>query len=219
MKFFKNLFGKKQKEPLDDDFSEEEYERDYEQKKKGLEDILGPMHEMVGHAIIPFAVGGAVDMYYFPNHGMGTGFATMELLDPNGNGPKPNRVGTYELVSFTKHNYIQTDNSEAAFNKIERRVCGNFTTTGFYSFEASLNPGDTCEIPMDNEDNRCMIFDKYPSEQDLLIGEKKHHLLLCLEIFRSEMTYARKEGSDNLFKKLKAAGYYPYSDLDREPVV
>ena len=53
MKFFKNLFGKKQKEPLDDDFSEEEYERDYEQKKKGLEDILGPMHEMVGHAIFP----------------------------------------------------------------------------------------------------------------------------------------------------------------------
>jgi hypothetical protein len=26
----------------------------------------------------------------------------MELLDPDGNGPKPNKLGTYELVAFTK---------------------------------------------------------------------------------------------------------------------
>ena len=101
MSFFKKLFGKSDK-PTPREFTEQEHELDYEQKSKGLENVLGKMHDLVGHAIIPFAVGGAVDMYYFPNHIKGTGFATMELLEPDGTGPLPNRLGTYELVAFTK---------------------------------------------------------------------------------------------------------------------
>jgi hypothetical protein len=80
MNFFKKLFSKKGKnvEAPVNEFSDDEYERDYELKSKGLEDVLGKMHDLVGHAIIPFAVGGAVDLYYFPNHTRGTGFATIE---------------------------------------------------------------------------------------------------------------------------------------------
>ena len=33
------------------------------------------------------------------------------------------------------------------------------------------------------------------------------------------MDYARQNGSDELFKILKEKGVYPYSDLDREPVI
>ena len=33
------------------------------------------------------------------------------------------------------------------------------------------------------------------------------------------MDYARQNGSDELFKLLKEKGFYPYSDLDREPVI
>ncbi|ACT95682.1 hypothetical protein [Dyadobacter fermentans] len=79
LNFVKNLFKKQDNLPPRE-FSEEEFEADYEAKRKGLENVLGKMHDIVGHAIIPFAVGGAVDMYYFPNHIPGTGFATMELL-------------------------------------------------------------------------------------------------------------------------------------------
>jgi len=43
--------------------------------------------------------------------------------------------------------------------------------------------------------------------------------LLCIEIFRSEMEYSRKYGSRSLLTKLKEAGFYPYSDLNRKPVV
>jgi hypothetical protein len=32
------------------------------------------------------------------------------------------------------------------------------------------------------------------------------------------MEYARRNGSEELLEKLKVAGHYPYSDLDREPV-
>ncbi len=204
------------------EFSEEEHESHYEGKKVSLESILGPMHGIVGHAIIPFQVGGAVDMYYFPNGIPGTGFATMELIEPDGTGPKPNRIGTYELVAFTKQS-ITTDeeqNENHPFNKIERRICGIFTTTGFYSYEAVLNPGETCEVPAgEREPNRCLIFDEYaPNGKPFTIDGKKHCLLLCLEVFRSEMEHAMANGSEIVLKKLKEAGHYPYSDLNRSPV-
>ena len=221
MNFLKKLFGRQKKEePISEqEFSQEQYDKDYEEKVKGLEAVLGKMHDLVGHAIIPFQIGGAVDMYYFPNHIPGTGFATMELLDPNGNGPKPNRLGTYELVAFTKQPYNENEETETAFNLIERRFCGIFTTIGNYSFDAVLNPNETCEVPTDGEENRYLIFDNYnPDNKQFKIGDRQHHLLLCLEVFRSEIEFARKNGSDELINKLKIAGHYPYSDLNREPV-
>jgi len=216
MNLFKKLFGKKSKK----EFSEEQYEKDYEEKEKGLKDVLGQMHGLVGHAIIPFSVGGAVDMYYFPNHIEGTGFATMELLDPDGSGPKPNRLGTYELVAFTRRPYNENEQSPTAFNLIERRICGIFTTIGNYSYQAVLNPNETCEIPEDGEENRCLVFDNYqPANKEFKVGSRTHHLLLCLEVFRNEMEFARENGSIKLIDLLKQKGYYPYSDLDREAVV
>lgn len=219
MSFFKKLFGKSNK-PEPKEFTEQEHELDYELKSKGLESVLGEMHDMVGHAIIPFAIGGAVDMYYFPNHIKGTGFATMELLEPDGRGPLPNRLGTYELVAFTKHDYNNSEDTQTPFNLIERKVCGIFTTIGFFSREAVLNPNETCEVPNgEGEENSCLVFDLYePDDKKFNIGHRQHHLLLCLQIFRSEMDFAREKGSKELFKKLKIAGHYPYSDLDRQPV-
>ena len=198
------------------DFTQDQYDKDYEEKEIGLENVLGKMHGMVGHAIVPFAVGGAVDMYYFPNHIKGTGFATMELLDPEGNGPEPNRLGTYELVAFTKEVYNESEETQTAFNLIERRVCGIFTTIANYSFQAVLNPNETCEVPVDGEENRCLIFDNYlPDNREFKIGDKMHHLLLCLEVFKSEMEFARKNGTAEILNLLREKGYYPYSDLDR----
>lgn len=204
------------------EFSEEQYNRHDEAKQTALEKLLGPMHGMVGHAIIPFQVGGTVDMYYFPNGISGTGFATMELIRPDGTGPKPNQIGTYELVAFTKHRISQEGEKEEdhPFNRIERRKCGILTSTAFYSYEAVLNPGDTCEVPgKEGDPNTCLIYDEYkPDGKTLEIDGRKHCLLLCLEVFRSEMEYAMEHGSATVLQKLKEAGHYPYSDLDREPV-
>lgn len=178
------------------------------------------MHDLVGHAIIPFSIGGAVDMYYFPNHIKGTGFATMELLEPDGTGPLPNNLGTYELVAFTKHDINSDENVQTPFNLIERKVCGIVTTLGFYSKEAVLKPNDTCEVPNgENEQNTCLVFDLYkPENKEFKVGNRTHHLLLCIQIFRSEMEFARANGSEELLRKLKEAGHYPYSDLDRDPI-
>jgi len=219
LNFIKKLFHKNDKK-----FSDEEYELHYEVKKEALEKVLGPMHDLVGHAIIPFQVGGAVDMYYFPQALPGTGFATMELIEPDGSGPRPNRAGTYELLAFTQHNFTPVDtesDQSSPFNLIERHICGIFTSIGNYSYHATLKPLDTCEIPGDEgQENNCLIFDEFRKDGiEFRINGKKHCLLLCIEIFRSEMEYARKNGGQTLLTKLKNNGFYPYSDLDRKPVV
>ncbi len=43
-------------------------------------------------------------------------------------------------------------------------------------------------------------------------------LLAIIEVFRSEMDFARQCGGAVLIERLKAEGCYPYSDLDREPI-
>ncbi len=216
-KFLKKLFGgdDEPQQPTD-----EEFEADYDLKLAGLERVLGKMHEMVGHAVIPFQVGGAVDMYYFPHDCEGTAFVTMELLNPDGSGPQPSSIGTYELLTFTKHD-INDESVKEPFSAIERRMCGLMTTIGFYSFEAVLNPGETCEVPAgEGEPNRCVVFDEYRKPGvDFRVGDREHGLLICMELFRSEMEYAMSEGSPKLLELLKSKGHYPNSDLDREPVV
>lgn len=218
-------FGRKQ------EFSEERWNQHYEAKKDAFERILGPMDEVVGHAVIPFAVGGAVDMYYFSSHIAGTVFATMELINPDGKGLRPNRMGTYELVACTrlKRPVIDTPRPMATneeselppFVKQERRICGMLTSIGRYSFHAVLQPGETCEVPGDEEDERiCMVFDEFDTKGVAFeIEGEKHGLLLCIEVHPLELNYAREVGAEAVIAKLKEAGFYPYSDLDREPVI
>jgi len=195
----------------------EQCKDNFDLKLQGIESIMGKSYDIVGHAIIPFEIGGAVDMYYFPYKNGGTGFATMELIETNENEPLPNELGKYELVAFTKHQFVNEDNDNP-FNTIERKICGIFTALGFYSREVALNVGDTCEIPSDTEteDNTCLILDFFDY---FFVDDKKYHLLVCIQLFRSEMEFAMKNGSKTLFEKLKEAGSYPYSDLDRKPVI
>lgn len=208
---FKKLFRKKATEEQLEEFSLF--------KEKALAEVLGEMHNMVGHAVIPFNVGGAVDMYYFPQAIEGTAFATMELIENENKGPKPNKHGMYELLAFTRHKIQNLLDESNQFNQIERRICGIFTDIGNYSYQAKLEPGDTCEIPRDDEDNICLIFDEYNNGVGFRINGKGYGLLVCMEVFRSEMLYAMEHGSASLLEKLKQHGYYPYSDLDRNPVV
>jgi hypothetical protein len=209
------------------EFTEEEYNSYYENKKRALESILGEMYPLVFHAIIPFFIGGPVDIYCFSNAMPGTALVTMELIQPDGSGPMPNDIGTYELIAFTKHD-VSTSSCEKAkpvdpdgcqFDKINQQITSIFTTIANYSFEGVLNPKDTCELPQDGGKNICVVFDEYQKpENPFVIDGRRHCLLLCIEVFRSELEYAIEKGSDKLFKKLKKHGYYPYSDLDREPV-
>jgi hypothetical protein len=220
---FKNKSGVNTRQP---EFSEEECERDYELKEAGLEAVLGKMHDTVYHAPIPYCVGGSLDTYLFPNHIAGTAFVSMELLQPDGKGPAPNSNGTYELIMFTKHQCIKTesqDTMESPFDIIVDRCGDIMTITAHYSAEsgnyaAVLESYQTSTVPLSEDDEECKAHCFYHKYADFSVGNRKHHLLLIMEIFESELNYARQEGTEKLLSKLKEKGYYPYSDLDRQPV-
>lgn len=201
MGLLKGLFKKKT-------FDAEEMQKHDESKKEGLERVLGPMHDTVGHALLPFYLGGAVDMYYFGHAIDGTAFVTMELIGPDGKGPKPNATGTYELIAFTRHRLAAPgEENTPEFTAIERRICGIFTSVGHYSHSAVLNANDTGEIPVGGSETRCVVFDEFKNDQaDFEIDGHKHGLLLCIEVFRSEMQFAMKNGSESLLRKLRFAG-------------
>ncbi len=214
MNLFGKLFQKKNNELTD-----QEPDLFYNAKDKSLEEVLGQSTLKVGHAIIPFEAGGAVDMYYYHHPTKGTIFATQELINLTGQNPIENRLGFYELVALTKHKYNDGEIGKGKFGQIERRTCSIFTRIGNYAFETKLEPGDTCELPVNDGPNQCLIFDEYIGRKDFEIQGKKYGLLLVIEIHKDEMEFAIEHGSSKLFALLKEKGHYPYSDLDRESVI
>lgn len=68
MSFLKKLFGKKQRQ----NWTEEALDAFYIAKDKAIQGVLGEQTPTVGHAIIPFEIGGAVDMYYYHHKVKGT---------------------------------------------------------------------------------------------------------------------------------------------------
>jgi hypothetical protein len=193
----------------------------YERKTALMESMLGKEHDMVMHAIIPYAVGGGLDLYYYPNGLPGTAIATKELSDVPGEASSNDVFQCYELVMFTRHPLdLDAAKDEAtAFGQAHAIINQVLNCIAQYSAEATLNPNETCEFPagMPRLGGRCFIFDGYPSYPDDEPAE--FGLLALIEVFRSDMEYARHNGGARLLERLKADGHYPYSDMDRKPVV
>lgn len=52
------------------------------------------------------------------------------------------------------------------------------------------------EFPREDVPNRCLILDEnMPDGKEFFIGDRKHGLLLVIEVFRDEMEYAMEHGS------------------------
>lgn len=81
----------------------------YAEKSARMVDLLGEEHDMVMHAIIPYAVGGGLDLYYYPHLIPGTGIATKELSNSPNEGSTNNVFTTYEFVMFTRHDLSLED--------------------------------------------------------------------------------------------------------------
>ncbi len=207
---------------MSDDEEGDDFEQDwYDRKSFLMEEALGEEHDMVMHAIIPYAAGGGLDLYYYPHGVPGTGIATKELSEDPEQTSSNNVFEAYELVMFTRLPLNMDDalNDETEFGRMHGNINAILNLMAPYSLEATLNPHETCEFPteMESVGGKCLIFDGYPTYSE----DESHEfgLLLLIEIFRSEMEYAQENGGAALLEKLKIAGHYPYSDLDREPVV
>lgn len=195
-----------------------------DRKSEMMEAILGKEHDMVMHAIIPYEIGGALDLYYYPHGIPGTAIATKELSPSPEEGSSNDLFDRYELVMFTRHpiNLDEAHDENTDFGCAHELITRILGCIGPYSEQATLNPNETCEFPeeMENIGGKCLIFDSYPSKEKDSPEEQtaEFGLLTPIQIHRSEMNFAREHRGRDLIEKLKAAGYYPYSDLDRPPV-
>jgi hypothetical protein len=202
------------------DAEDEAAQQWYDRKSAMMEAWLGKEHDTVMHAIIPYAVGGGLDLYYYPNGVPGTAIATKELSEVPGEGSSNDVYQSYELVMFTKRplDLDAAGDEDTPFGRVHAVINAILNSVAPYSAQATLNPNETCEFPADmpTVGGRCLIFDGYPSYPEDEPAE--FGLLAVIEVFRSEMVYARKNGGAQLLKRLKAKGYYPYSDMDRDPV-
>lgn len=214
------LFKKKKK------YTEEEEERLeeewYDKKSEIMESLLGKEHDMVMHAIIPYEVGGALDLYYYPHGIKGTAIATKELSFYCRESPANSRYNSYEFVMFTQENLVldAADDESTAFGRAHTNISSILNPIAQYSEQATLNPRETCEFPdeMEGIGGKCLIFDYYEPDGPVK-NEKNFGLMLIIEVFRTEMEYAMDHDGESLLRKLKEAGVYPYSNLNREPVV
>jgi hypothetical protein len=193
----------------------------YNEKSARMVEALGAEHDMVMHAIIPYALGGGLDLYYFPKGVPGTAIATKELSEAPDQGSTNSIYRTYELVMFTRHQLSLDDAQDDTtdFGRAHANINAILNCIARYSEDARLDPNETCEFPqdMDTIGGKCLIFDGYPHYSDEAVED--FGLMAIIEIFRSEMEFAMAEGGALLLEKLKLRGHYPYSDLDREPVV
>ena len=211
------MFGKKEPEPMPE-VDEEMLELWATEKDRLMEQILGKEHDMVMHAMIPYAVGGALDLYYYPNEIEGVGIATKELSVSPQEGSGNDVFGLYELVMFTRHalDLDAAKDPETPFGKAHGNICSFLNVMAPYSAQATLNPRETCEFPQEMEGvgGKCLIFDAY----EMPVAGGGFGVLLVIEVFRSEMEFARENSGAELLQRLKDAEFYPYSDLDRPEV-
>ena len=215
----KQLFASKKAEPSEH-ATAKIAEAWYDQKSKLMEAVLGREHDTVMHAIIPYALGGGLDLYYYPHSIPGTAVATKELSDLPGQGSSNRVFSCYEIAMFTRHslNLDYAKDESTPFGRAHSNVNRILNSIAPYSASAPLNPNETCEFPaeMEHVGGKCLIFDSYgPSSSEPTRG---FGILAVIEIHRSEMDFARSTGGSELIQRLKAAGHYPYSDLDRDPV-
>lgn len=203
-----------------DDAEMQEAREWYVRKSALMEQSLGKEHDIVMHAIIPYSIGGALDLYYYPHGISGTAIATKELCETLDGCPQNDDYDCYELVMFTRHplDLDAADNEKTPFGKAHHSITAFLNCIAQYSTQASLNAGETCEFPaeMETVGGRYLLFDGYASRHD--DRAQNFGLLVLVEIFCSEMEFARENGGAKLIERLKTSGCYPYSDLDRKPV-
>jgi hypothetical protein len=202
--------------------SDEERGRAWQQRKLALmEQMLGPRHELGAQAKRAYADGGALNLFFFPQASGGVAIATQELSRWPYPSPKNDEFDQFELVWMTRHPLDSEGGigGTSPFATAYKAATPSLNLMARYAEQATLNSGDTSEFPprMPQVGGKTFVMFGLDQRSSDLVG--RFGLMLLVEVFRSEMDFARDNGSAALRERLEAAGVYPYSDLDREPVV
>lgn len=228
MGFFKRLFGGKPSVPNEPVGPQWYDESIYQDKMRLFERELGPGHQTMIAALIGWDLGGPVDLWIFPNHNSGTIFTTMQMVMPGPTSQQKNKLGKYELAAATRHKPdppmpkgAGLSESESSYEAMSLEIRTLLSGAARYSEHIALQPLETAEVQGDspNDPNTCLIFDTLLGpEARMSIDNEGFSVLLIIRVHPSELDHAREHGTQSLIDELKAAGAYPFSDLDRVPV-
>src|SRR5262245_28079337 len=166
-----------------------------------IETVLGPSHDMVGHAPVPFDLG--ADIIYFKKHLKGVVSVTSELIGHDEQ--VQNDLGNYELM------ICHRDDEPWGANVISRLA--------YYTLEAKLNPGETMDIGSALPDDSTLTAFLFLNYATFKVRGRKAGLLLCVGITADELEACRAGKREKVEKALKAAKVYPFTDLYRDSVL
>jgi hypothetical protein len=194
-------------ETMADSPSEDEWGQWWDARVAAIEQILGPSHDMVGHAVIPFDfgadIGGAPDIIYFKQHLKGVVSVTSELIGHDEQ--IQNDLGNYELM------VCHRDDEPWGENIIKRLA--------YYTLKAKLNPGETMDIASAVPDDSTIAALLFFSYAAFKVRGRKAGLLLSVGITEDELKICRAGKRKSVENALKAANVYPFTDLYRDSVL
>jgi hypothetical protein len=178
---------------------EDDWQEVWDRRADALSQVLGPGHDEVFHAHLPFALGGQADVVAFFHHLKGVVYVTAELSG------KPDACfADYELM------ICHRSPNDWGANVISRLAP--------YNQQAHIGAGETMDIDgaaPANSKIKAFLFDTYAT---FTLFEDEFDLRLCIGITKSELQFAMKKGSTPLLKLLKRHGVYPFTDLERDSV-
>ena len=187
------------------DTPDSEWEEIWNARSSALATLLGKPADVVGHAMIPFALGGAADVLHFPAYVPGMTYVTAELTGQDV-GQLRTQLGHYELMICAKQ---ELPEAAEFISQLARYTC-----------EAKLEPGETMDCgPFFGTKIKAVLFTT-PGEQATyfqFLG-KRYGLLLCVGITGAELKFARAQGTDKLLTLLREHGVFPYTMPNRESV-
>lgn len=189
-------------------------------KTQKMEELLGKEHEYITAALIPFEIGGTLDLHYYPHDIEGTGIATQELTFACKKSPTNDWFRKFELVMFTRETLelAHVEHDETPFGKVHSHYRSILNPLARHALQSKLNPYEIVQLPegIAGRKKTYLICVPYKFSEH---GIADFGLLAIMEIFYSEMEYAKRRGGESLIRLLEERAYYPYADMDRHPVI
>jgi hypothetical protein len=187
----------------------DDWEKQWNERLKALEDRLGPSAKSVYHAFLPMEIGGTPDIVYFTKYVPGYTYVTAELTGWQ-HEQKKNRIGNYELMICSRK---KSDFALSVITELAR-----------YTLESKFNVGDTIDlagaVPKSSNLAALLLAEPDVKNPRFKLFGKPAHLMLCVGITGEELAFHQKQkGGDGLLKLLKQKKVFPYTDMKRKPVV
>jgi hypothetical protein len=175
-------------------------------RTEAMQQVLGTMDDLVGHATIPFEVGaelgGAADIVYFKMKIPGVIAVTSELIGRDDQ--IQNGLGNYELA-------ICHRDEETWGPEIISRLA-------HYTLEAPLEPDETMDIGGAAPEGSTITAFLFQEFARFTVLGRKAGLLLCIGLTADELKACHEGRTTKVISALKERGVFPYTDLTRTSV-